>query len=187
MRGRAKGLDDLEGILEKARHFDETALATLAEEYYPAIFRYFYYRTPTREDAEDLTSEVFVRMIGAIKNQKGYFPAWLYRIASNLLTDYYRKKKIRREVSLETMNIESLPDPNKGEDTIGLSTEDIRRMLEQITPEQREVIILRFLEGYSAEETAQILHKSVGAIKALQFRAFISLKEILKREEGHQK
>ncbi len=179
-------MDDLEKILEKARNFDETALATLAEEYYPAIFRYFYYRTSSREDAEDLTSEVFVRMIGAIKKQKGYFPAWLYRIARNLLTDYYRKKKTRREISLETMNIESIPDP-KREDTANLSPDEIKKILELITPEQREVIILKFLQGYSAEETAQILHKSVGAIKALQFRAFVSLKEILKREEGIQK
>jgi RNA polymerase sigma-70 factor (ECF subfamily) len=77
-----------EEVLENARRLEEPALTALVKKSYPFIFRYFYYRSVTREDAEDLTSEVFVRVISSIKGQKGYFPAWLISIAKNLLTYY---------------------------------------------------------------------------------------------------
>lgn len=80
---------NLEEILKKARKLDEEALGVLTREYYPRIFRFFYYRTKTKEDAEDLTSEVFVKVVGAIRKQKGNFEAWLFKIARNLLIDYY--------------------------------------------------------------------------------------------------
>ena len=65
--------------LEKARRLEENALSALVKQCYPFVFRYFYYRAITRSDAEDLTSEVFVRVVNSIKSQKGYFPAWLFR------------------------------------------------------------------------------------------------------------
>src|SRR4030066_2414398 len=90
-----------EEVLENARQLEENALSTLVKKSYPFVFRYFYYRSVTREDAEDLTSEVFIRVVSSIKGQKGYFPAWLISIARNLLTDYYRKRGRSRETSLE--------------------------------------------------------------------------------------
>ena len=97
-----------EGVLENARRLEESALSTLVKKSYPFVFRYFYYRSVTREDAEDLTSEVFVRVVSSIKGQKGYFPAWLISIARNLLTDYYRKRGRSRETSLEEIEEPSL-------------------------------------------------------------------------------
>ncbi len=123
-----------EEILENARRLEETALSTLVKKSYPFVFRYFYYRSVTREDAEDLTSEVFVRVVNSIKGQKGYFPAWLITIARNLLTDYYRKRGKSRETSLEELE-SPLSDPDKNEkDT--LRPDEIKKMLDFLTDEQ---------------------------------------------------
>jgi RNA polymerase sigma-70 factor (ECF subfamily) len=170
-----------EEILENARRLEESALSTLVKKSYPFVFRYLYYRSVTREDAEDLTSEVFVRVVSSIKGQKGYFPAWLIRIAKNLLTDYYRKRGRSRETSLEEIE-EPFSDSNK-DTKESLHPDDLRKMLDFLTDEQKEVIILRFIEGNTNEEVAKITNKSVGAIKALQFRALTALREILKKEE----
>ena len=176
-----KGKIDLEQILEKARRLDEIALAALATKYYPIIFRYFHYRTKTKEDAEDLTGEVFVRVVGSIGTQKGDFVAWLFRIAKNLLIDYYRKRGKLKEISLDQMAIEPLPAAYKYErDT--LHPEDIKKMLGSLTDEQKEVITLKFLEDYSNKDIAKIMNKSIGAVKALQFRALSALRDILKKE-----
>lgn len=169
-----------EEVLEKARQLEEIALSTLVRKCYPFVFRYFYYRSITREDAEDLTSEVFVRVVNSIKSQKGFFAAWLFSIAKNLLIDYYRKKGKSRETSLEGAE-EPFSTPDKNEkDT--LSPDDLRKMLDFLTDEQKEVIILRFIEGNTNEEISKIMNKSTGAIKGLQFRALSALRVILKKE-----
>lgn len=173
--------ETLNKILEKAREFDETALATLIKEFYPVVFRYFYYRTKTKEDAEDLASEVFVKLLGSIAKQKGTFIAWLFRIAKNTLIDYYRKTGSRNEMSLDRIDNASLLRPGKDKRDV-LQPEEIKKIFNFLTDEQKEVVTLKFLEGYSNEEIAQIMNKSVGAIKALQFRALCRLRDILKRE-----
>jgi RNA polymerase sigma-70 factor (ECF subfamily) len=169
-----------EEVLENARRLEESALSTLVKKSYPFVFRYFYYRSVTREDAEDLTSEVFVRVVSSIKGQKGYFPAWLISIARNLLTDYYRKRDRLKETSLEEIE-EPFSDSNENTKE-SLHPEDLRKMLDSLTEEQKEVILLRFVEGNTNEETARIMNKSIGAIKALQFRALSALKVIFKKE-----
>ena len=169
-----------EEVLENARRLEENALSTLVKKSYPFVFRYFYYRSVTREDAEDLTSEVFVRVVSSIKGQRGYFPAWLISIARNLLTDYYRKRGRSRETSLEEIKEPSSDSDENEKDT--LHPDDIRKMLDMITEEQKNVIILRFIEGNTNEEVAKTMNKSIGAIKALQFRALSALRGILKRE-----
>jgi RNA polymerase sigma-70 factor (ECF subfamily) len=170
-----------EEVLEKARQLDEYALGTLITECYPFIFRYLYYRSVTREDAEDLTSEVFVRVVNSIKSQKGYFPAWLIRIAKNLLTDYYRKRGKSRETCLEEIQEPFSDSDENRKDT--LQADDIRRMLDRLTDDQKEVIVLKFIEGNSNEEIAKIMSKSIGAIKTLQFRGLLALRVFLKKED----
>jgi len=169
-----------EEVLENARRLGESALSTLVKKSYPFVFRYFYYRSVTREDAEDLTSEVFVRVVNSIKGQKGYFPAWLISIARNLLTDYYRKRGRSRETSLEEIEEPSSDSDKNEKDT--LHPDDLRKMLDFLTEEQKQVIVLRFIEGNTNEEVAKTMNKSIGAIKALQFRALSALKVILKKE-----
>ncbi len=168
-------------LLESARQMDEAAIGQLVKEYYPSVLRFLSYRTRNREDAEDLTSEVFIRMVGAIKGQTGNFAAWLFKIARNLLIDYYRKKDREKFSSLDEMEDDSVAVTAK-DNRESFSEDEIKSMLSVLTDEQQEVISLRFLSSYSLEETAQIMRKSVGAVKLLQFRAVGSLKEYLRKD-----
>jgi RNA polymerase sigma-70 factor, ECF subfamily len=168
-----------EEVLERARHLEETGMTTLVKQCYPFVFRFFCYRSITRSDAEDLTSEVFVRVVSSIKGQKGYFPAWLFSIAKNLLTDYYRKKGRSRERSLEETEE---PISNSDENKDVLQSKLIKKSLDLLTDEQKAVITLKFLEGYDNEEIAKMMNKSIGAIKTLQFRALSALRGIVKKE-----
>ncbi len=177
---KTKRLDIPENVVKRARLLDEDALATLVKESYPFIFRYLYYRTNLKEDAEDLTNDVFVRMVSAIEKQKGNFIAWLFRIAKNVLIDYYRKKGGKKETSLnEVQEITAAKDKNNRD---SLYPEDIKKMLQFLTDDQKEVITLKFIEGHSNEEIARSINKSVGAVKLLQFRALTTLRDVLKRE-----
>jgi len=168
--------------LEKAKKKDKKALAKLAKEIYPSVFRFFYYRTSTREDAEDLTSEVFVRIVRSLYGQKGNFLSWLFTIARNILVDYYRKKGRLKEISLEKVE-PFIPDTWERRPT-GLSPEDIKEMTAILTEEQKTVVLLKFVEGLSNDDISQIMHKSVEAVKGLQFRALTTLRKFYKKRLG---
>ncbi len=170
--------EEREVLIARARHRDKTALGQLIEEFYPYMYRFFYYRTRTREDAEDLSSEVFVRVVQSIEGQKGRFLPWLYRIARNILIDYYRKKGRSREISFH--GLEPYVSGNEAGPGAGLSDDDIKRMSEDLTEEQKEVIILKFIEGLNNSDISQIMNKSVEAIKGLQFRALSRLRKVYK-------
>ena len=178
-----KNPDDLDDILEKARGMDEGAIGQLVKHYYPSVLRYLTYRARNREDAEDLTSDVFVRMVGSIKNQTGNFPAWLFKIARNLLIDYYRKLDRQKSSSIDEIDDDSIAVTTE-DHRERFSADEIKHMLGVLTDEQAEVISLRFLSGHSLEETAQMMNKTVGAVKLLQFRAVAGLKEHLKKDIG---
>jgi RNA polymerase sigma-70 factor, ECF subfamily len=169
-----------EEVLERARHLEETGMTTLVKQCYPFVFRFFCCRSITRADAEDLTSEVFVRVVNSIKGQKGYFPAWLFSIAKNLLTDYYRKRGKLRERSLEETE-EAISNSDENRIDI-LQSKLIKKSLDLLTDEQKAVITLKFLEGYDNDEIAKTMNKSIGAIKTLQFRALSALRGIVKKE-----
>lgn len=168
-------------VIEKAKTLDSEAISQIFETYYPKIYRYLYYRVKTKEDAEDLTSEVFVRLVKSIKNQEGNFEAWLYRIAQNILVDYYRRKAVRKDSPLNEEILETATSQDKDEPI--LTEDELRRVIEILTEEQKEIIILKFIEGYDNESISQITGKSIGAVKALQFRAMVALKEFFKKEK----
>jgi RNA polymerase sigma-70 factor (ECF subfamily) len=139
-----------------------------------------YYRVPQPEDAEDLTSEVVLKIIKALKQQRGNFHAWIYRIARNRLVDFYRHRAVRSEVSMRDVPQKELSRSDDFKKQI-MTKEKLRKGLDQLTDEQRQVIILKFIEGYANQEVAKILGKSVGAVKVLQFRALRGLREYFAR------
>jgi len=168
----------LQRLVEGAKDFDTHALAELCEHFYPKIYRYMLYRVKSREDAEDLTGEVFVRMVKSLPKQRGSFPAWLYRIASNLVTDSYRRREVRKEVPLTEDAVGSIKDIAEDIDN-SLLSDQLEQAVGHLTAEQQEVLRLKFIEGYDSGEIAEILGKSVGAIRALQFRALTALRQLL--------
>jgi len=174
--------DVIEELVGRAKKYDSEALSKLAEHFYPKIYRYVAYKVQNREDVEDITSEVFVRMVKSLKNQKGSFPSWLYRIASNLIIDYYRKNARKKEVPF----IEEIEEHSKvatNETDAILLKDSLDKAIGKLTDDQRQVILLKFIEGYTNEEIADIMGKTVGAVKALQFRALNNLKDIIEKKE----
>jgi RNA polymerase sigma-70 factor (ECF subfamily) len=142
-------------------------------------------RVPTREDAEDLASEVCARAVESLPKQRGFFPAWLFRIAKNLITDFYRRRGVRDRVesSCDEGIVGSVPDPTNLSDKI-LIEKYLEQVITYLTSEQQEVIRLRFVEGYDTTEIAEIQGKSPGAVRAVQFRALETLRDVMASPVG---
>jgi RNA polymerase sigma-70 factor, ECF subfamily len=171
-------LDEHEArLIRHAQASDPDAVAELYRQYAPVIFRYFYARLGERPVAEDLTGAVFVRVLEGLPHYEDRgrpFPAWLFRIAHDRLVDYYRRQSLRRTEALP----EGLFDSGAGPEAAAfeqLEQQRLNRLLRMLTEEQQQVIQLRFIEGFDLAETAAMLGKTVGAIKAMQHRALSTL------------
>ena len=171
-------------LLQRARQWDETALAHIYDTYAPAIYRYVYRRTGHTNTAEEITAETFHRFLVALKQGGGptdYLSAWLYRVAHNLIVDFYRRQPAQEPATLEDV---ILADGDHGVEHLARQTqvERARAALRQLTPLQQQVITLRFLEEMSHEEVARVVERTEGAVKALQHRALNSLRRLLEEE-----
>lgn len=167
-------------VVEAARNGDAGALALICERLYPRIYRYLSYKVNDLRDAEDLAGEVFVRMLGAIRGQKGNLEAWLFRIAGNVVTDHYRKRAVRSGEVEFPEEIAGEEDPEAAVER-KLDGDRLRKGLQTLTEEQRETVILRFVMGYEHDEVAAIMGRSTGATRALQFRALAALRDALEK------
>lgn len=170
-------------LVERAARSDPEAIASLYDRYAPRIYSYIYHRLSDPVTAEDLTGQTFLRMMEALRSDRGWrtsFSGWLFRIAHNLVIDHYRRRSQAEFSDLEDYpNIPALDsDPYKTAAAI-LDSDALTRAINELTEEQAQVIALRFLEGYSITEVAVLLDKTEGAIKALQYRAVASLRRIM--------
>jgi RNA polymerase sigma-70 factor (ECF subfamily) len=153
-------------------------LGRIYDSFAPKIYRYIFHRTGDRELAQDLTSEVFVRFLHA-RVEPANLNAFLYRIAHNLVADYFRRN-LRSDELVEDVASE-LGDPVRFAE-LEMERSRLRRALKRLTPEQQQVVVLKFLEGLSNEEIARVLNKPVGAVKSLQHRALETLRSLLVAE-----
>ena len=171
-----------ETLLEQAKAYDPGALSELYDSYAPQIYAYIYRRVGDAGTAEDLTGDVFVRVLRAIQNDRVWqesFQGWLYRIAHNLVVDHYRRQPSAPDLELDETTLSAVEeDPAKDIDQ-ALARQQIRQALHLLTPEQQQVLALRFGEGLTTKETATIVRKTVGAVEALQRRAIAALQRIL--------
>jgi RNA polymerase sigma-70 factor (ECF subfamily) len=162
------------------------AVCELYNRYHNRIFRYLWSRLSDRQQAEDLTGEVFIHMLHGLPRYRpteAVFGAWLFRIARNLLYDQYRKVGNRQEISLDQVQHmgSQAGDPAEGVEE-RLFIERVKGGLHALQPAHQEVIILRFLAGLSLQEVADILGKTVGAVKIIQHRGLNDLRSILGSE-----
>jgi RNA polymerase sigma-70 factor (ECF subfamily) len=172
-------------LITRAQQGDAQVISALYERYHLSIYRYLYYRVGNRHAAEDLTSEVFLRMLRFLpgyKTQGGSFQAWLFQIARNLAIDYHRQMVAQNPVELEEDLIATNEDPANATEQ-GLTSQSLRKALNRLTDEQRDVIVMRFVAAMPITEVAQTLHKSEASIKGLQRRALIALRETLNEWE----
>ena len=167
-----------QALLRGARELDEPALSTIFETYYLPLYRYIYQHLRHRATAEDLTAEVFSRMLEQLAGGRGpdqHLRAWLYRVAHNLVIDNARRQVHRDHDSLDEGMVSSGQDL-KREVHGAIQRQQAGAALQRLTPMQRAVIILKYLEGYTNKEISSILELSVGAVKALQHRGLASMR-----------
>jgi RNA polymerase sigma-70 factor (ECF subfamily) len=170
-------------LVELARTGDKDAFGLLYDHYHVSVFRFLYYRTRSQTLAEDLTSETFFRALRSMNNfrwQGRDFGAWLMTIARNLTTDHYKAGRTRLELTTEDMTAHD--DATEGPETsviASLTNEILVEAMKQLPVEQRDCLVMRFLQGMSIAETALALGRSDGAIKQLQLRGVRNLAKLM--------
>ena len=170
-----------QALLRGARELDEPALSTIFETYYLPLYRYIYQHLRHRATAEDLTAEVFSRMLEQLAKGRGpdqHLRAWLYRVAHNLVIDHARRQVHRDHDPLDEGMVSTEQDVEM-EVHGAIQRERAVTALQRLTPAQRAVIILKYLEGYTNQEISSMLDLSVGAVKALQHRGLASMRRYL--------
>jgi len=182
----------LEGELayiEKAQKGDAACFGHLYNHYLPPIYRFIAVKVGTKQEAEDLTHEVFMsawQKLPQYEAQGFPFSSWLYRIARNRVIDYYRTKKSHVSIDDDQMADNEIfgvqSDAAEALD-IGLDLAAIQEAMHALTAEQREVIQLRFMSDLSPAEIAKVLGKREGAVRIIQHRALIKLKACIGEKE----
>ena len=171
--------DRLRALVELARDGDAEAYGQLYDHYVSGVFRFIYYRVGSRQLAEDLTSETFVRGLKAIQRftwQGKDFGAWLTTIARNLIADHFKSSRSRLEIVSDDIPEGRIPSRSTEDDVLAhISNELLFDAVNSLPPEQRDCILMRFIQGMSIAETAAAFKRSEGAIKQLQLRAVRSL------------
>ena len=164
-------------LLARARRLDPEALAMIHDTYYTAIYRYIAFRVGERETAEDLASEVFTRLLTALRDRnapQNTLRGWLYGVAARVVADHHRRQYRTQQVELDETLASDAHDPAMLLEH-KLTHESLKQAMEELTEEQRHVLGLRFGADMPIQDVARTLGKSEGAIKQLQARAVAAL------------
>jgi RNA polymerase sigma-70 factor, ECF subfamily len=173
---------DVRALVERAQRGDRDALEELYLLHFDRIYSYLHLSVGNRHDAEDLTTQTFLKMleaIGRFRWQSAPFSAWLFRIAHNLAMDHFRaRRRVQTEDEVpERLGSEESSAEEQAMDSLGRA--GMLELIERLSAEQRQVLTLKFLFGFVNAEVAGILGKSEGAVKSLQHRALASLEKQL--------
>jgi len=164
-------------VLEGLQNLDKQVIGAVYDQYFSEVYRYVLYRMGDSSLAEDVASDVFVRLLEASQDGRGpktNLKGWLISTASHIVMDTLRRKYRRPEEELS----ETMPDLSPSiaaEIDQREKNQTVNNAFAQLTSEQQNVLALRFGQGYSLEETASLMNKNVNAVKALQFRALAAL------------
>jgi RNA polymerase sigma-70 factor (ECF subfamily) len=180
LHGRPSTAAAVRQLVERAQLGNREALEELYLLHFERIYSYLHLSVGNRHDAEDLTTQTFLRMleaIGRFRWREVPFSAWLFRIAHNLAMDHFRAN---RRVQTE----EKVPEPPGSEESSAeeqamhsMGRAGMLELIDDLSPEQRQVLTLKFLYGFANGEVATILGKTEGAVKSLQHRALASLQK----------
>ena len=178
-------LEDERNLITEAKGGEAEAFGRLYDYYLPMIYRFILLKVGHREEAEDLTHQVFLKAWQNMSNysEKGFpFSSWLYRIAKNSIIDHYRRAKPSTNID-DLVNIEELisrPDIGKIDEKEELAK--IMKSIGKLKETEKDVIIMRFVEDLSVKEVSDALNKSEGAVKVIQHRAIKKLQELLQKD-----
>lgn len=174
-------------LLEAAKSLDQDALASIFDEYAPAIYKYLLRLGIGSQEADQLTGDVFARLLEKFDEGKGprkNLRSYLFQTAYHLVVDQSRERQ--RTATLDVVDtVKQEPEPVQSMAEDKLLLEKLAKIMErELTEEQKNVIVLRFQEEFSLKETAEIVGKNVNAVKALQNRGITRLREAMSRENG---
>lgn len=170
---------DLESLVKKAQKGDLEAFGKIYDNLVDSLYRYVFYKVDDKDEIEDILESLFLKVwqnLKKYKEQKGlYFKAWVFRIAHNLVIDYYRT--YREHASLDPR----FSDNSKESDPTvltrqTLNNEFLKEAMEKLKKKHQQIIIYKFINDFSNKEIAQILKKSEGSVRIMQFRALKALK-----------
>jgi RNA polymerase sigma-70 factor (ECF subfamily) len=174
-------------LVDRAQAGERDALEELYLIHFDRIYGYLHVSVGNRHDAEDLTTQTFLKMLESIRRfrwQSAPFSAWLFRIAHNLAMDHFRANK-------RWQPEEEVPEPDADDSTSAearafesIGRKSMLELIEDLSPEQQQVLTLKFVFNFANAEAATILGKSEGAIKSLQHRALVSLQKQLEKRES---
>lgn len=170
-------------LLRQARALDEAALGAIFDTYYPRLYRYIYHHLGHAATAEELAAEALTRLLEQLAGGGGptrHLRAWLYRVAHNLVVDESRRRVHRDHEALDEGSVSGGANVAQQAEAAILHHQ-ARAALDELTPQQRAVLVLKFLEGYENREISHILEISVGAVKALQHRGLAAMRRHLLR------
>jgi RNA polymerase sigma-70 factor (ECF subfamily) len=168
-------------LVQRAQQMDASALTWLYQVYHPKVYNYAHLQLGETHLAEDVASDVMVKLLESLKGFRFRgvpFAAWVFRIARNHIIDVKRRRRRRGEVRFQD-NIAASPHDNATRAEWVLDRHQLQVALRRLTEEQRQVIVLKFMEGFDNATAAKVLGRSEGAIKSLQHRALASLRRIL--------
>jgi RNA polymerase sigma-70 factor (ECF subfamily) len=176
--------DRLIALVELARGGDAEAFGMLFDHYHGSVYRFLFHRTRSTTLAEDLTSETFFRALRSMSSfrwQGKDFGAWLMTIARNLCMDHFKAGRTRLEMTTEDMGLHDDSTTEGPEDAVltSLTNEVLLEALTELPAEQRDCLVMRFLQGMSISETAAVLGRSDGAVKQLQLRGVRNLARLM--------
>jgi RNA polymerase sigma-70 factor (ECF subfamily) len=181
-------VDDVDALVDSARHGDATAFGALFDEFHPRVFRFLLAKVGDRHAAEDMAAEVFVEVAERLHRFTGdgaSFRGWIFTIARHDLADRWRAAS-RRVVE----PVAELPEDSGAPDEVELAVEhrldvaSVAACLTVLTEDQRDVILLRFASGLSLVETGEVLGKPLTAVKSLQHRGLAALRRAMAAEGG---
>jgi RNA polymerase sigma-70 factor (ECF subfamily) len=178
--------DHIRKLVERAQKGDRSALEELYLIHFDRIYSYLHVSVGNRHDAEDLTTQTFLKMlesIGRFRWQSAPFSAWLFRIAHNIAMDHFRaRKRVQPE--------EEVPEPLGSEEPSAeleamqsIGRQSMLELIDKLSPEQQQVLTLKFVFNFPNADVAKILDKTEGAIKSLQHRALASLQKQLAQKD----
>jgi len=176
-----------EDLVKKAQNKDAEAFGQLYDQYLPAIYRFVFLKINNKAATEDLTHQVFLKAWQNMENYQAQgfpFSSWLYRIAHNLVVDYYRTEK--SSLNLETIKEVSVNCGLEEKIDQDLELNLIKTALQELPVEQQTIIIMKFVEDLSNKEIAAVLGKTEGAVKTAQSRSLDNLKKIIDGKFNHK-
>lgn len=174
-------------LIRKILNHDHLAIEELHRRYVNRIFNYIYLQTNNYHDSEELLQDVFFKTARQLHLFEGRssFKTWVFKIARNVVIDYYRKNKDKRKhTAIEESTLEKVDEEESVEHTIlrNLHMEEVMQAIDKLPKHYQTVLHLRFIEDFTLEETAETMGKTLHSVKAMQFRARKALSKRIKME-----